>query len=41
MRDIFKALWLYVWIITFGIFLMTMFPSIITFLPRMLAAQAG
>lgn len=39
MRDIFKAAWPYVWIITFGIALMAMFPRIVTFLPDLMAGK--
>jgi tripartite ATP-independent transporter DctM subunit len=38
MRDIFKAAWPYVWIITFGILLMALFPQIITFLPTFMGS---
>ncbi|QHE83516.1 TRAP transporter large permease [Hydrogenophaga sp. BPS33] len=37
MRDIFRAAWPYVWIITFGILLMALFPSIITYLPGLMS----
>ena len=40
MRDIFRAAWPYVWIITFGILLMALFPGIITFLPNFMAGKS-
>lgn len=36
MREIFSAAWPYVWIITFGILLMALFPQIVTFLPGLM-----
>jgi tripartite ATP-independent transporter DctM subunit len=39
MSEIFKAAWPYVWLITFGIFLMALFPGIITWLPSLLVSK--
>lgn len=38
MRAIFRAAWPYVWLISFGILLMALFPSIVTFLPGLMVA---
>jgi tripartite ATP-independent transporter DctM subunit len=39
MNDIFKAAWPFVWIIVLGLFVMAIFPSVITFLPGLMATQ--
>jgi tripartite ATP-independent transporter DctM subunit len=39
MTDIYRAAWPYVWIILFGMLIMAMFPSIITFLPERMASR--
>ena len=41
MSEIYKASWPFVWIIVFGMFILWLFPPLITFMPNLATKQAA
>ena len=39
MSDIYRAAWPFVWILVFGMFLLWLFPALVTWLPSLAAAK--